>query len=65
MNFGPADTKQRSYTMEKETRQNIASEQEESVNELLKKYEEQAEDTSVHGYSETFHNDYSDTGCCC
>ena len=51
--------------MEKETRQNIASEQEESVNELLKKYEEQAEDTSVHGYSETFHNDYSDTGCCC
>ena len=51
--------------MEKETRQHTATEKEESVNELLKKYEDQVEDQSIHSYSETFHNDYSDTGCCC
>ena len=51
--------------MEKETRKNITTGKEESVDELLKKYEEQSSDQSIHGYSETFHNDYSDSACCC
>lgn len=51
--------------MEKETRKSTATQKEESVNELLKKYEEQVEDRTVHSYSETFHNDYSDSACCC
>ena len=51
--------------MEKETRKSTATQKEESVNELLQKYEEQAEGRTVHSYSETFHNDYSDSACCC
>ena len=50
--------------MEKETRKNPV-EQEESVDSLLKKYEQQAEDDSIHSYSELLHHDYSDSSCCC
>ena len=51
--------------MEKNTRQSTPTEREASVNDLLKQYEEQTEDSSVFSYSETIHNDYGDTGCCC
>lgn len=32
---------------------------------LLKQYNDQANDEGTHFYSEVWHSDYSDSSCCC